>query len=270
MKRFRTHIIIIFIGLVLMICSPVSAQTTYEQLQDNYRFSLDAYKQALDEYNFARAEYLKYNTQVSKDLAIQATKKFLNSRQQVLVNYLLVIKERLEQSPELTEVELKDKILWVNEEIKFLETNQPLFDSAEDLDDLVKLSSQIEKRNGKYLAQSYRMKGLVIISKVRSLRKTALELINLANEQVARLKKEGIVNTTDIDRWLLEAPRKILLSETKETESIEKFAKLSDRANSTTLAKFFGTLQNDLRNSAQYLKEANDLLFEIVHKIRFT
>ena len=165
MKRFRTHIIIIFIGLVLMICSPVSAQTTYEQLQDNYRFSLDAYKQALDEYNFARAEYLKYNTQVSKDLAIQATKKFLNSRQQVLVNYLLVIKERLEQSPELTEVELKDIILWVNEEIKFLETNQPLFDSAEDLDDLVKLSSQIEKRNGKYLAQSYRMKGLVLLAR---------------------------------------------------------------------------------------------------------
>ncbi len=266
MRLRGTYFVIILLSVLSVFSFPAvaHAQTTYEQLLDAYRDAFDTYKQTLDQYNLARAEYLKYQTQVSQDVAIDATKKFLNARQQVLITYLRMMKERLEQSPELTEEELKEKILYINQELDFLEENQPLFDNAQDLGALEKLSKQVEGRYKKFTTQSYFMKGLVIDSKVRSLEKTANELISLTSEQVARIKKENVMPTDNMERWIIEANRKLFLSQADEETALTSLLKTR-----TVSTRTFGTFINNLMKVTQYHKEINDILLEIVQDIRF-
>lgn len=261
-----TKIIFIIVCLTIFtifLNTTVTAQTTYEQLLDNYRAALDVYKQELEKYQFARSEYLKYQTPVSKDSATAATKDFLNARQQVLITYLRVMKERLEQSPELTEEELRSKIIYINNEIEFLENKQPFFNAAKDLETLIKLSNDIKKRYATFNNQAFQMKGLIIISKVRSLLKTGRELVTLTSEQVARIKKEGEIDTIDMERWLLDAPRILILAEEKEKAAVNNFNRHSANA------KTYGGLQTNLNKVIQNLKEINQLLLDIVRDIRY-
>jgi len=261
--------VIINLLLVLNTVNAVNAQTNYEILLNNYRTSFDTYIEARDEYIEARAEYLKFKTLVAQTEAIKVTQNFLTTRQQVQINYLALIKERLEQSPELTDDELKEFILYINDETEFLNSQIPLFDTTNNLDDLVRLSDEAERKHETYLATSYKIKGLIVAGKVRSLRKTAEELINLATEQAARIRKEGLIETTDIDRWIIETPEKLVFAKSNETTGITELNELNPRDVIRQGPNAYGKLQKALRISNQYLREIDVLLLQIVQKIRF-
>lgn len=261
--------------LGIFLCTEVSgkievrAQTTYERLRDDYWQAFDTYKLATDEYVQARSEYLKFKTLVSQTVAAEKTRVFLAARQEVMITYLKMIKERLEQSPELTEEELKIYLPYINQELDLLAAEKPKFAAAQDLNNLVKMSKATEQRYNLFVANGFKMQGLVISGKVRSLRKTGEELNQLTSEQTARLQKENLIDTTKIERWLLAVPERLALSRTIEEAALLQFSTLKDKDSMPAKENKFNLLQSELRNATQYLKEAKSFMLQIIQDIRF-
>jgi diadenosine tetraphosphate (Ap4A) HIT family hydrolase len=247
----------------------VYAQTAYELLLRDYRLAFDEYVIARNEYIEARSEYLKFQTLVSKSEVISKTHAFLDKRQRVLLTYLKMMKERLEQSSELTEDELKEFLLYINDEVDFLEEQLPLFNATNNLEDLVKISKLTETRYNLFVLNAYKMKALVVASKTRAARKTVDELVKLTGEQVARIRKEELLNTVDIDRWLVEAPERLQFAKENEQEGLDLFVKANLqnalKVGDSTYANFL----KEIMVVIQYLREANGLLLQIVREIRF-
>ena len=230
MFKLLTQILILAVFFIFSSQEILAQSNSYELLKQEYYKQFDEYKVALDKYNHDRAEYLKFETLVSQSVALETTKTFLIERNDVLVAYLRLIKERLEQTPLLTEEELGKKIIYINEEIEFINEQTPTILAAASLKDIESVSKKIQTRYGRFLRETFFMKSLIVISKVRSLRQTTRELETLTNEQVARIEKEGAINTLEINRWLLEVPAKINLSEETETNAISSY-KPSNSAN---------------------------------------
>ena len=248
---------------------PVSAQTTYEILHGEYLREFEEYLTARDEYLEDRSEYFKFQTLVARSEAIRTTQVFLKERSELMIAYLVLMKERLEQSNDLKEDELKGLILYINNEIDIMNNQLPLYDSANTLNDLVKLSSVIQKRYDVFVINSFKIKALIVASKVRSLRKTSNDLVGLTEEQVARIRKEGVLETTDLDRWLVDAPERLLFSESNEITGLGIFMGAKAKDSVSNAPRLYATFLKSLRTSAQYLREANGLMLQIVQGIRF-
>lgn len=248
--------------------TPTPVLSNFDTDKIDYLRTYDRYR--LDHINYvaAKSTYLQYKTQITKTQALQATQRMLNSRTDVLLKYLQALKSRALASPGLTESELETIIIDLDIKIEWLIERAELFNDADDLDDLVKLSKEIEKEHKGIERISYQTLGRVLIAKDRVFRQSATDLHKLVSDQVVRARTEGYKDTAVMERWLLDTVDKLELSQIKESEALLELSDIKDRDKSSSKQKKFVTFQLLVDEVNQYLKETTQLMLEIIKEMK--
>ncbi len=255
MRRFLP--LLLFAICYLLFALPVAAD--FDRAYQDYLYQSDQYRLNLTNFLTAKNRYLTYQTLTSQTEALQATKSFLESRDQVLITYLQML---IEKNPP----ENFKKLL--NEEIGFLSDQKDLVPAVGSLSDTVRVSATFEEHYPITLVLSRQTVANVILDKVRALDGRLATMETGFETKINAVKSQG-KDVTTLERWLLETKNKQLLAREKISSAQTFTDKLSPSKSSTQISKDYGDIQVLIFEANQYLKEASAYLKEIKEELKY-
>lgn len=234
----------------------------YNQSRLDYQTQYSKYREILLEYRSARSEYLTYKTLVAQTRAVYVTQQFLTARQGVIMNYLQMLQARMGEAGTYLDQELVKMIdNQIQGQLEFHQSQPVAIEAAATLEDLVKISSKIDNNIATVNAIGLQTQALVLDSRMQEYQANTGNLMGFATEQIRRIAKEGQKDTTDVDRWLLEAEQKYNLA-------MQGLSQTKEKIDGIKSDKQYEAYRTDLKKAAQYLKETNKLLNEIVVNLK--
>lgn len=263
MKRFLPLLLFLF-----LISNNLYAQENdFNKTYNDYLQSLNQYRQSYKEYLTAKQSYLNYKTLTSKNEAFLKTLKMLEGRDQVIANYLNLLKIKLRNITGI--VNYKQNILYLklDDEITWYDNHKNILSSTGSLEDLLNLSQETEKRyQEKTETLIYQTLGNTLIGKEDNLRDKVNSLVVKLKEKIKEIKEKGNKNTNLPERWLLEVENRLLLSLEKENQANNLLEKIDQKTRNRQ--QTFSQAQLLLEESHQYLKEANFYLKEVIREVK--
>lgn len=107
-------------------------------------YQYDQYRQIVNEYKSARSRYLKYKTLASQTDALDKTKQMLSQRDELLLAYISLLKEKISENRGLPAAEKEVSLSSLIGSTQFLETNKRKIPMLSNLDDATTLSADFE------------------------------------------------------------------------------------------------------------------------------
>lgn len=262
MRRF------LFVVLMLLLLYTV-CRTPYTILADSpsalsdYNKQYDLYRQNYSSYVTSKNKWLTYRTLDSNQEALTNGKIFLKQRVTVVISYLNMLKQRVQDASGF-ETEEKNLIFSkLNVEQTWLFDHLLKYDSAATLNDLERLSGQFEDRYTSVIQYiSLQTAGEILYNKERTQNNLLLDIFNRLEQKLPVISASG-QDITLAQRWLLQAKNKNELASGKKDDSL---ALLNSLRGVNPIAQYNQALFN-LSESNQYLKEAVSYLTEVVKNI---
>jgi len=235
---------------------------------DDYLFQSEKYREDYDQFTVSRDKFLTYKILSARKQAIDATKRLLLQRNQVLRTYFLALKQRLRTAAGVIEADTKEslisqldkKIIWIEEEDEEIENL-----STPSLDDLFILSDRIEDKNEELKGLSYQSLSEIVLGKIRSLQQESVAATALLKEQV--FKDKTATQAAQLNLWLKEVSVKNYLAQ-KEIEAAEvNLWKLKGANKEKDMVKHFNNLCIDADDAKIYLGQALSFQKEILTQL---
>ncbi len=250
--------------LLISLFSPYLAHAQdYNQSRLDYQTQYSKYREQLVEFRSARSEYITYKTLVSQTRAIYVTQQFLTTRQELIISYLQLLQSRIasSQSPFLDQQQTNIIANQITQQIDFHKSQVPAIQAASELKDLTNISSRIDTNIATVTTLGIQTQALVLDSRMQEYQDTTVNLMAFTTEQVRRIQAEGQKDTTEIQRWLIQAEQKYTLANQGLSATNAQVTRLrSDRE--------LENYRTSLKRSTQYFKETNTLLNEIVTNLK--
>ncbi len=261
--RVRLLVFAILLTSILFLAPQSVFALDYNQSRLDYQTQYNDYRNRLIEYRSARSEYITYKTLVSQTRAIYVTQQFLNSRQNVMINYLNMLLARIDaaKGPYLSTSQADTIKQQIDLQLDLLDKQIPQIEATSTIEDITKISTLIEKNISTINAIGLQTQALILDSRMQEYQVTTVNLLAFTTEQVRRITKEGKKDTTDIDRWLLDAEQKYQLALQGFNESQLLISKIRNDGQ-------YENYRTSLKKSRQYLKETNARLSEIVINLK--
>ncbi len=257
-------LIYLFTFVLFLLLTPQSVLALdYNQSRLDYQTQYSNYRERLVEYRSARSEYITYKTLVSQTRAIYVTQQFLNARQSVMINYLNMLLARIEtaKGPYLSTSQADTLKQQIGLQLDQLDKQIPQIQATSTIEDISRVSKLIEKNIPTINTLGLQTQALILDSRMQEYQVTTVNLLGFTTEQVRRIAKEGKKDTTDIDRWLLDAEQKYQLA----LQGFNQSQTLIPLINSDGK---YDSYRTSLKKSRQYLKETNARLSEIVINLK--
>ena len=249
--------------LVLLLGIFVFTNVAYADYSGTYQSYInlyDTYRQAERSYVTSKNKYLTYQTLTAEQEALDNGKNFLKLRDQLVILYLKLLYDRVNESGGYTTDERNLIFNKLNVEMNWLTEHRTKYDSSSTLKDLQRLSDQMQDR---YLSLiryiGLQTAGGILQNKLSVMTVLLQDLLNQTEAQLARVDESG-KDTTVSQRWLLEAKNKLSLAIEKQEDSRQIFASLHGQ----NLITDYNQGAFYLSESNQYLREANFYLSEII------
>lgn len=214
----------------------------------------------------ARGEYLTYRTLTAETKALEATRQMLQKRDEVLRTYLSSLRLKLVETTGISNYQQNLVFVKLDAEVSWLASHKDLLTSPGSLADLVKVSSDLEEKYPDLEFLIYQTLGTILSGKENSLREKSIHQADSTQEIINRMKSEG-ESVEKLERWLIEARKKITLSEQKQTEAESKIKALKE--SDYDRKRKFDDAQFVFEEANQYLKEAAAYLGEIASEIKY-
>lgn len=250
---------ILFVLLAFFIFSTV-AYADYSGTYQSYVNLYDTYRQAERSYVTSKNKYLTYQTLTAEQEALNNGKNFLKLRDQLVILYLKLLYDRVNESGGYTTDERNLIFNKINVETGWLTEHRTKYDSSSTLKDLQRLSDQMQDR---YLSLiryiGLQTAGGILQNKLTVLTTLLEDLLNQTQTQLDRVAESG-KDTTVSARWLLEAKNKLSLAKEKQEDAKQIFASLHGQ----NLITDYNQGAFYLNESNQYLRESNFYLSEII------
>ncbi len=257
MRFLRFTLIGILLVILITIISPL-AQASFEEDYQTYLKTYDDYRGTYDNYIITRNQYLSFGTLNSKTEALNAVKKFLNTRDDVLLLYIGLLRQKN------TDILFRQLL---DEEHDFLVTHQQKIPPIAALDDAVRLSSDVEDRHIELQLVSRKVLGTVLTNKVEALKLQWVILQQDALTIVQTLRSQG-KNTEVLERWLLDAKNKESVAEQKILQIRTQIAKLKSTTHDQ-LSDEFNKIQFSIFEANQYMHESINFLLEFAESVKY-
>lgn len=242
----------------LVIITNTHVQAGFSEDYQGFLKTYDAYRTAHNTYNTTRNQYLQYGTLNSQNEALEAVKKFLVMRDEVILSYISLL--RLKNTDTLLTSLLDD-------EERLLKDHREKVPAVGTLSDAVSVSQTAENRHLPFQITSRKIVATLLIAKVDTLRLRYQQLEIKANSLIQTLKNQG-KDVTTLERWLLDAKNKELLVELKLLEARNKTTAL--RASSPeNLTQEYNAIQFTIFEANQYLREALRFITELSENIKY-
>lgn len=274
-------ILLLSIFVYLLLPGRIFAQDqTYDQIFKEYRDSLESYDDAHGDYQLARSQYLKLGTLTAKNDAKEKTLKMLVARDEVVINYLNALKEKIKTADGITESKQSALTTEIGAELVWFQNHQADLVSAGSLEDLVADSLLAAERwegtNGT-MEISHRILAELSFGKVSDYQ---TRLDNSFGELLAKVeviraeeREEYKLNTRKIeiiDRWLFETEGRISRGSLKQESSLQNFGGFIQERSGVKLdtLKVYNGIVSVLLVALQDFGEATLFMKEIVEEIK--
>ncbi|MCL5676220.1 MAG: hypothetical protein M1120_03795 [Patescibacteria group bacterium] len=245
-----------FLFSVIVLADSQSALT-------NYNTQYDLYRQNYNSYLTSKNKWLTYQTMTSNQEALTNGKIFLKQRVVVVLAYLDLLRNRVNESDGLNQDDKNLLLSKINVEESWLNDHLTKYDSAATLNDLQQLSGQFEDRyTGVIQYVALNTAGEVISAKEKVLNIRLTDIINRLDALIPEVANSG-QDTSVASRWLLSAKNKNELASSKQDETQSALNSLRGQ-NPGTL---YGQGLFSLSESNQYLIEAASYLNEVLKNI---
>lgn len=266
------HYFLSFVSMLILVLVNPSisfAQTgsfDADKAYQDYLYNYNLYRDSHLRYVSARSEYFSYRTLNAETKALESTRDMLSKRAEVLRTYLVALRMLLIESTGITNYQQNMAFVKLDTETTWLKEHKDSLSAPDSLQDLVKVSEPFESKFPDTEILSYQTLGLILSGRINQLQDKVSNQINLVDQKLNAMKEAG-ENVDKLDRWLIEARKKMALSEQKqkEAEDILKEMKSAYGSKRDTFVKG----QLTYGESNQYLKEAVSFLTEIINDIKY-
>lgn len=248
----------------LPFAAPVHAD--YKQAFTDYNLNYDRYRNAYQDFISAKNSYLQYKTLNSQNEALTRTKYYLETRDDLLIAYYNLLKEKLKLAEGLTPYDKNLKINILDSRISFFLDHKNTIPAVSSLEDTVGKSAEIDNKKEDLQAEGEKTVGYILIAKEETASNNLSEIINNITITVNQIRGSG-KDTAKLDRWLLETNNKWIISQKKSDDARKLLDTLTiDKNNGSN--DDFQNAKKLIENSRQYLKEAGFNTMETIKEIK--
>ncbi len=258
-KNLLTTLIILFlISISGIIVSGIVKADEFSDKYQEYLNKSSTYRSDYTAYIIARSQYLSFNTLNSKNQAVNATKTFITSRNNVLISYIGLLKT----------VNAEDFLsTYWSEQEKFINDVNGRVTTIGSLDDCLTISEMVENKHFEYQLYAKKTSGLNIISNVEKQLQKYNELIDKSNQFVSEIKNKQ-KDVTLLERWLLDAKNKQWLVDQKINTAKTNLTNINSR-DVDALNNDFNAILYTIFEAHQNLKEGLKYLNEFSENIKY-
>lgn len=257
-----------FLLILLIFCSfnLVNAQEfDFSRAFNDYIYNYNLYRSTHLDYVTAKSEYQTYGTLTSKTEALEATRKMLLQRAKAFETYLTAIRMKLKEETGVSTYKQSLYFLKLDDEVTWLKQHQSFLTTPSTIEDLLEESRKLENRYPNTSVINYQALGVILEGKENYLRGEVEVLIDLVDSKINEIKASG-EDTQIMERWLIEAKQKIVLSQQKQAEADTLLSSMEPK--DTGKAKDYDQARHLFAESNQYLKEAVSFLKEIIREVK--
>lgn len=255
--------IIIFLFLSFFIFV-IKIHADYSATYQSYINLSDYYRKTYQSYQISKNKYLTYRTLTAKNEALNNSRNFLKTRDQLVSLYLQLLKERINETGGY-DSQLKDLLIGqLNVESGWLDTHRQLYDGSSTLEDMQRTSDQMQDRYNtsvRYIA--LQSAGAILLNKAQIMT-NSLNSISIRLEEQINLISSADIDMTIAQRWLLEAKNKTGLAVQKQLDAKSIF----DNLHGENIVSDYNRGVYLLTEANQYLREANSYISEIIRIIK--
>jgi hypothetical protein len=257
----------------VVISDPQPPEFTSEVAQKDYLFMVEKYNKARSDYLLARSQYLSAQTLAAQTQARNATAAMISSRDEVVRAYLLFLRTKVEEDPNIKADIKSGLFVRLNSEITWYENHKSRIRSAGSLNDLVADSDEAKKQFETTTRVASEARSLLPIAAVEETRGVASGILGNTRTTINNISSNGDHPVSSAQRWILEAENKLTRSFDKELEARKVLETIQTGGGNNSLrsnpAEDFNKLTLLLEESLQFIRESRDHLKEVVKNLKF-
>lgn len=249
-----------------------SLDREFDQARETYGLSLESYNRAHNDYVRARAQYFQFDTLTAQNNAKEATRKMLQERDQVIIDYLEAIRKRILATQGIEQFRVDGMIATIDDEQSWLRNHKDNLGSAGTLEDLVEDSDEAGDRWFALQPAIYTMLSEIPYGRVNTFQERLDEIFTRTREKVIEIRNEErpeyqleVDKLERIDRMIFETEGRIQRSNDGHFDTRSEIDNLGKRKGKYD--REYSDIIISLAESTQELKEASLFMKEILREI---
>lgn len=267
---------VLFFLLLLVFPASILAQTDidFDTALKNYISSYEPYESSRRDYTLARSQYLKFKTLKSESEARNATLKFLQTRDDIVINYLIMLKAKVREETGIIDSEKAIINIRLNEELSWFTEHKNRLTSADTLADLVADSESAKERYKVLPSYFSQIKTRLTLGKLLGVNERVVDVFSELKTKVDVIKNESrpeyqvsSKKLQTIDRWITESDNRLIRFREKADTAQTQISALSRET--VKNPNYDPTLQL-LEEGRQYLRSSLSYLIEVIREIKLT
>lgn len=195
---------------------------TFQKSREDYVFTEDTYKKDLFDFNLKKAAYQKNQTLSLKEELRLATYTFINSRNNLIKNYLTMLRIKILESKGIDNSRKEDLYAKLDQEISWYADRKNKYDLSNTLEDILSKSTEEDKRYKESTISSiYHVLMYISLGETISIKNGHIAIYNDLKKESDELIKLGRADATLFDRWFKDIDKELeLINEIqKDTET---------------------------------------------------
>lgn len=255
--KYHNGVLVLFI-LFLSVIFQNAARADFASDYQGFLKTYGAYRIAHNDYQTTRNQYLQYGTLNSQTAALEAVKRFLLQRDDVVLSFISLIRQKATDPVYLT---------LLNDEENFHKTHKERVPAVASLDDSVRISREAEDHHIPLQRNVRKITTSILLDRVVALKDRFLALDEDAGRLILILKSQD-KDVSTLERWRLDAKNKELLAEQKLLAAQNKIIALSG-GSVEVLTQNFNEIQIILSEANQYLNEGLTFMGELAETMKY-
>ncbi len=255
-KTFIFYLIGLLVVVTLFVSQPVKADFTTDY--QGYLLTYDAYRTAHNRYITTRNQYYQYGTLTAQNEALSAVKQFLVARDDILLSYISLLRTK---NPDTVYTQL------LNEEGSFLKGHKDRISVISSLADAEKSADEVESRYIQFQITAKKLITALFIGRIEQIQ-LKFELSSTEAQTLMQTLRSQGKDVATLERWLLDAKNKKLLSEQKLLDARSQADSLSGNT-SGQINESYNKIQLTVFEANQYMREAISYLNELSQTIKY-
>lgn len=249
--------------------NPPTDEFNFQRAYEDFVFSYDQYRTQHSDYQLARSQYIQSQTLAARSKAQQETYEMLSARDEVVKTYLTALRMRLSEAVGIPQDRLQILYAKIDTEVAWFEGHKSTLSSAASLEDQVKDSNIAKNRYDSISLQiTYEILSEIAKGKEYVLRQKEIALLTDLKNKLSSIRGDEDIDVSRFERDLLEVENRISRSEGKQADVDKSMNDLMSSRDPAKSLKLYNDIQFRLRESLQYLKEANNFLRQIITIIK--
>lgn len=247
----------------------------YDLAYKTYQESLSDYRDTFGDYVLARSQYIRFGTLQAEKEARDKTIVFLEVRDQVVINYLNLLKIKLEESDGIDEARRIDLLAKIDDEIVWHSGHKDTISSALTLQELVQDSDAAADRFDSVSEVAYSTVTELSFGKIEVFFERFDKIFNGTRAKLDSIRQDSREDyqlserqIQLVNRWIIETEARRSRAEELEIEVREDVEKKGFKGSGLRALKIYNETLGDFSIVVQHLREGGAFIQEIVRIIK--